>query len=151
MIIIAHRGNLKGPDPINENKPEYLEFAIDKGFEIEVDVWVQSEKIFLGHDNPAFEINIDFLNKFKSKSWFHAKNIEALEFFTKYSLDQNDLNYFWHENDDYTLTSQGWIWAYPNKYSNFKSIAVLPEIHKTKIQNFSGICTDYVFRYKLND
>ena len=27
MIFIAHRGNLNGPNKINENKPEYLKNA----------------------------------------------------------------------------------------------------------------------------
>ena len=36
MILIAHRGNLKGPNPDKENKPDYLEFAINKGYDVEI-------------------------------------------------------------------------------------------------------------------
>ena len=25
------------------------------------------------------------------------------------------LNYFWHQTDDFTLTSHGYIWTYPGK------------------------------------
>ena len=29
-----------------------------------------------------------------------------------------DFNYFWHENDRFTITSKGYLWTYPgNKYS----------------------------------
>lgn len=39
FIVIAHRGNISGPDPEQENKPEYLQAALDKGYDVEVDVW----------------------------------------------------------------------------------------------------------------
>ena len=38
MIFIAHRGNLSGPQPENENKLAYIQAALDKGFSVEVDV-----------------------------------------------------------------------------------------------------------------
>ena len=55
----------------------------------------------------------------------------------------------WHDNDDYTLTSMGWVWAYPGMERPCEnSIAVLPEIHNTNTENFWGICSDYIERYK---
>ena len=58
----------------------------------------------------------------------------------------NELNYFWHENDKFTITSRGYIWSYPDFIN--KSITVVKE--KTFIipYNILGICTDYVFFYK---
>ena len=38
MILISHRGNLNGPQPENENKPEYVEIAL-KNFNVEIDVF----------------------------------------------------------------------------------------------------------------
>ena len=26
-----------------------------------------------------------------------------------------NFNYFWHQEDDYTLTSEGYVWVYPGK------------------------------------
>ena len=60
MILISHRGNLSGPNPNRENSKEYILEALDKGYSVEIDVWLVKDKIYLGHDNPEYEINIDF-------------------------------------------------------------------------------------------
>ena len=39
MKIISHRGNLTGPDPKQENKPSQILKVLEKGYEVEVDVW----------------------------------------------------------------------------------------------------------------
>jgi glycerophosphoryl diester phosphodiesterase len=39
MKLIAHRGNTEGPNPLEENKPEYIEEAIENGFDVEIDIW----------------------------------------------------------------------------------------------------------------
>ena len=38
MILISHRGNVSGIDQDNENNPKYINAAIKKGFEVEIDV-----------------------------------------------------------------------------------------------------------------
>ena len=38
-IWIAHRGNYKGVEEGNENKPEYILDAVEAGFDCEIDVW----------------------------------------------------------------------------------------------------------------
>ena len=38
MILISHRGNLNGTSPF-ENHPEYIQKALLKGFDVEIDVW----------------------------------------------------------------------------------------------------------------
>ena len=40
MKIISHRGNLYGPNPELENKPEYILAAIKCNFRVEIDLWV---------------------------------------------------------------------------------------------------------------
>ena len=44
MILIAHRGNINGPNPIEENKPEYLLSTIEKGYHVELDLWYINNK-----------------------------------------------------------------------------------------------------------
>jgi len=142
MKIIAHRGNLYGPNPEFENHPDYLVACVKNGFDIEVDVWRVNNKYFLGHDIPLYETSVNFLNSLPG--WFHAKNIEAME-----QLKADGLHYFWHQNDYYTLTSKGIPWCYP-KYKNKYGISVV--LDKTNINineiNCLGICTDYAFFYK---
>ena len=73
-----------------------------------------------------------------------AKNLEALE-----KLQKLKTKYFWHQEDDYTLTSNGYIWTYPGKKLSKKSICVLPELNKKKLpKSISGICSDFIEKYK---
>ena len=39
MKLIAHRGNIEGPDPSIENKPEQIEACLDAGYDVVGDVW----------------------------------------------------------------------------------------------------------------
>lgn len=141
MIKIAHRGNFDGPKEI-ENKPIDLVVAISKGFDVEVDIRMNNSGIFLGHDTFQHEIDEDFIKDIKEHAWFHCKNIEALGYFTNV---MPEARFFWHENDDYTLTSNGYIWAYPGKRFTNKSIVVVKE--KTDLKAFEGaygVCSDYL-------
>jgi len=142
MKYIAHRGNLTGPSPL-ENSPDYIVKALEKGFECECDVWFENGKWWLGHDTPQYEIDNDFL--WKEGLWIHAKNLKALE-----KLKSTKLNYFWHENDNYTLTSHGYIWAYPGSPISDETICVMPErasYTHDQIRRATGVCSDYVEKY----
>jgi hypothetical protein len=141
MIFISHRGNLNGKNKKLENSPKYIIEDIKKGYHVEVDIWF-NKCFYLGHDFPQYKISKKFL--LNKKLWCHAKNLDAL-----YELHKIKAKYFWHQNDDYTLTSNNYIWTYPGKTLSKKSICVLPEIKKTKIPKFiSGICSDYIEKYK---
>ena len=118
---IAHRGNTKGKTE-HENCPVYLSDASIDHF-VEVDVWYVDDKIFLGHDEPTYEVSIDFLKNYKF--FCHAKNIEALH----RMLEEPDIHCFWHEDDLVTLTSKGYVWKYPEVYFQGK---------------LWGICSDWV-------
>ena len=58
MIKIAHRGNLFGRIPERENSPEYIQEALAAGYDVEVDVWFEEGKLFLGHAKPQYEVII---------------------------------------------------------------------------------------------
>jgi len=142
MIIIAHRGNINGPSHL-ENHPMTIELALNEGFDVEVDVWLIDGKLFLGHDTPDYSIELKFIQQ--EGFWCHAKNIEALE----YMLD-NNVHCFWHDTDDYTITSKGYIWAYPEKKGGSKVITVMPEIAENNYAikgHYIGVCTDYPKKY----
>ena len=148
MIKIAHRGNIFGSNPEMENSPYYLLEAIDSGFDVEVDVWVKNGEISLGHDGPQYLfIPESFLIEIGHAAWFHCKNFEALDFFNK-TFPQ--LNYFWHQHDDFTLTSQGHIWTYPGKQIGKTSVLVMPEIDYINIEEAidfykpNYVCSDLV-------
>jgi hypothetical protein len=146
MKLISHRGNINGPDLEKENTIEQIFIAIGKGFDVEVDVWVIDGSIFFGHDYPKYLIDDFIVKKIKNKTWFHCKNLEALLFFAS---NHEPYVFFWHQKDDFTLTSNGYIWTYPNKDINSKSIIVDLNLNY-KYSNIVpyGICTDYPFLVK---
>jgi hypothetical protein len=158
MKLIAHRGNTEGPNPLEENKIEYIEEAIENGFDVEIDIWFfpQTNQFFLGHDKPDYPATIFWLAKNIDKLWIHCKNIDALY---EFSSNTSGYNYFWHDTDRYTLTSKDYIWTYPGQSYNPKSIIVMPETMKVfpsfimeledmKAYNCYGICSDYVSKMK---
>ena len=148
MKIISHRGNITGRNLDFENDPVYVKKALAHGYDVEIDVWNQNNKLYLGHDTPQHEVDLDYLRN--KKFWCHAKNLEAL----KLLLDEK-IHCFWHQEDDYTVTSKGYIWTYPGKHVTSRSVIVcrdtdqLNELETTP----HGICVDDVSKvdeyYKL--
>ena len=147
MYFISHRGNLNGPNKKFENSIEYINIALRKGYHVEVDVWYYKNAFYLGHDKPQHKTNKKYL--LNKSFWCHAKNFEAL-----INLKKINAHYFWHQKDDFVLTSKGFIWTFPGKKLSKKSIYVLPENIKKfdSSLNFQGICSDYIekYKYKIN-
>ena len=52
------------------------------------------------------------------------------------------------DEDDLTLTSNGFIWSHPKITPLQNSIAVLPEIHNRSTDNCVGVCSDNIINYK---
>ncbi len=145
--LIAHRGNLYGPRE-HENNPNYLLETLKKDYEIEVDVWYNAlindkyySGLYTGHNFPQYQINLEFLEN--DSIWVHTKNHEALELLSH----KKTIHSFWHQNDDYTMTSKGFIWTYPEKPLLSKSIIVnLSDncFYRNYLGKCSGICSDYI-------
>ena len=142
MKLIAHRGLFNGPDVDLENRPEQIEVALKSGYDCEVDLWVVNGDWYLGHDRPDYPVHKEWLER--PGLWIHAKNLSALRWLTT-----TDLEYFWHQNDDYTLTSHNYIWTYPGQELTQHSIMVMPEWHDKTLNNARearcyAVCSDYV-------
>ena len=139
--LISHRGNTNGPNQNLENSIEYIESAIIKGFDVEIDVMYIENKFYFGHDKPQYLVDRSYIDSIKDKAWFHCKNFDALYEFSK----MIDVRYFWHENDSFTLTSNDFIWTYPGKTISDRSIIVdLTWDAKLKNKLAYGICGDYL-------
>jgi hypothetical protein len=143
MKLIAHRGLINGPDSNLENLPGQILEALKQGYDCEIDIRYIDGKWMLGHDNPDYEITFEFLKQ--PGLWIHAKNIKAL-----YELSKTNLVYFWHQKDDFTLTSNNLIWTYPGKELTDRSIMVMPESGNPVLENLNfncyAICSDFVKR-----
>jgi hypothetical protein len=144
MKYIAHRGLFNGPDKTLENHPEQILRALSLGFDVEIDVWYVDGEWWLGHDAPTYPIDVNFLDH--SQMWIHCKNIDALYELGRMVYMNND--YFWHQEDDCTLTANGYIWTYPGKPLTTKSIMVMPEsvdqLDSVNTTSCYGVCSDYV-------
>jgi hypothetical protein len=141
---ISHRGNIDGKNPSMENHPSYIDKAIELGYAVEIDIWMVEGVLLLGHDEPQYGITQNWLNERYEHLWLHCKNIEAMEWFSAIGR----FNFFWHETDTVTLTSNGYMWAYPGKQPIVDSIAVMPEIHNDSTFLCLGICSDVIKKYK---
>lgn len=142
MIFISHRGKKNNNEP--ENNKENIIFNLRLGYNCEIDVWKVQNKFFIGHDMPEEEVEKEFLQN--KQLWCHAKNIEAFEY-----MISNNINTFWHQEDDYTITSNGFIWVYPGKKLIKNCIAVKPELVNYDLKDLKmcyAICTAEVEKYK---
>jgi hypothetical protein len=147
MILISHRGNIDGKQPGLENMPEYIMDTIAKGYDVEIDVWWKDGGFWLGHDNPVYKIPISFLST--NGLWCHAKNMEAVLEMENLNKSINfDIHYFWHQDDDCTLTSKNIIWVHPKTTPLAGTISVLPEIHNQNVSKCMGVCSDHIENYK---
>jgi len=152
MKLISHRGNIHGPEPEFENTLERIDYCISKGYDVEIDLWVIDDKFFLGHDSPEHKVSFNFLRCRSKSLWIHCKNIDAF-----YYLCDYDFNFFWHENDEFTLTSGKFIWTYPKESYDYvlkKNQILLDfgEISKEKYESYQnlgiyGLCCDYIPNY----
>lgn len=148
--IISHRGNLNGSIPEKENRPSYIDCAIQLGYDVEVDIRLINEEFWLGHDYSQYKIDLNWINLRKNKLWFHCKDqhsvIKLLEL-------GSDYKFFCHKNDDYVLTSNGYIWVH-DLNSKITEKCIIPLLSKSDILSYKNdkpkyICTDYVNELKL--
>jgi len=150
MKIISHRANLNGPNASTENSIPAINVALYHGFDVEIDVRIVDGQILFGHDIPQYVCPEKLLISIIEKSWFHCKNLEAMLYLpNKFP----GIKYFWHQKDDFTLTSNGYIWTYPGQPITKKSILVLPEnldyqeLKKHLSQDPYAICSDWPYQY----
>ena len=138
-FVISHRGNINGHNLALENNPHHIKNLLNSSIHVEIDVWCINNEILLGHDTPQYKVDLEFLRL--DKLWCHAKNINALT----YMLDSGIKHCFWHQQDDFALTSSSFIWTFPNNIVTNKSIIVdLDPTWKTKKYNCWAVCTDFI-------
>lgn len=164
MKLIAHRGNVYGPNSDRENTLTYIQEALDEGFDVEIDIRYHSvigSQFVLGHDDTIIEdppkcvetIQWSFLFKYSTYLWVHAKDIATAFFLSKNKRIFKDLNWFFHEHDQIAITSQGHLWTYPIikeltplsvmlnfEYGKYGKVMFM----KTPDIDCFGLCSDYV-------
>lgn len=144
MILISHRGNINGLMPDLENSPSYIDSAINQGYDVEMDVRLIDGKLYLGHDNPQYNVSFAWLLDRKNNLWVHCKNFDALSL-----LIHSDLRIFYHQKENHTIINAcNLIWSHELSEANEDSI--IPLLSKEDItrqpipKNVYGICSDFV-------
>jgi hypothetical protein len=171
-VLIAHRGNTNGGGGPYENKPSYIKEALQAGYHVEIDCVMIGEKFYLGHDEPQYEVDLDFLAI--ARLVVHCKNLDLLLALRNINKQRvlTMIEFFYHSEDYATMTSTGRVWIHPRAlpmvcdlyrqrqenntvgYINLgNAVAVLPEqVEDPSFDElaplFFGICTDNVNNYK---
>jgi len=152
IIFISHRGNLEGPNPAWENSTGYIDRAISKGYDVEIDLRSRGNSLWLGHDFPEYKISMDWLKDRKENLWIHVKDYGALV-----AIVDSKLRYFCHEKDTYTLTSNGYVWSHDltNKMNDRCIVPLLSskQVASYNQRDFYAVCSDYIYECeeKFND
>lgn len=149
MRLISHRGNVIAKNTFLENDPSYIDMALFDGYDCEVDVRFIDGNWYLGHDEPEYPISLDWLSERYLKLWVHCKNLEAIQELKRLETYNGfkQLNYFYHQEDDVTITSHGYIWAHPKIHPLKNSISVMPD-DKYDLSECYGVCSDSIIKYK---
>jgi hypothetical protein len=148
MKLISHRGNLSGPEPLNENRIPFIQAAIDKGYDVEIDVRLL-DRLYLGHDAPDYPVDLSWLIDRKDRLWVHTKNFAAMSFLIDY-----DLRVFYHQHEKHTVIGNTKnIWSHDIEEASEKS--VIPLISMDDVSRnrgiktrFHGVCSDYIEGFK---
>lgn len=150
MKIISHRGNLTYVNKDRENSLEYIDEAVASGFDVEIDLRVLGGKLFLGHDDPQYEVSDKWLLDRSDYLWIHCKNEGAVNLISDKKFDS--LKFFYHTSEKYSIISNKIIWYHFSNLDELNSVKhenkIVPYINKEDsvsmpIYNFYGICTDF--------
>ena len=149
MILYAHRGNIGGKEVESENQPDYIDFALKSGFNVEIDVHYTDNKFYLGHDEPLYEVDESYLEN--SKLICHAKTSDTFMMMLK----NRYIHSFWNNKDLFAITTEGFLWSLDGKkgiISNPKlilcDVGLRGFVSKGHYEKFYGICSDYVGELK---
>jgi len=149
MIVISHRGNLTGIDKKRENNPYYIDECIELGFDVEIDLRVKNDNLYLGHDNAEYKIYLEWLLERKNNLWVHVKEYDALIKILGY---KDKIRFFCHESDRYTLLSNGLVWCH-DLDNHMNKNCIIPLLSYEQVcayeqNDFYAVCTDYVYECK---
>lgn len=159
MLLISHRGNISGKNFKRENSQSYLQEALDAGYFVEMDIIYGDGKYYHGHEwgGRRGEVDPDFLGRNWQKLLIHCKDRESIIFCAE---NFSPLNYFYHDRDDFALSSYMWSIAHSRILDQIAfnddnyvdgSVCMLPEkfgLSKESLKNCSGICSDIISFYK---
>ena len=96
MRLISHRGNIRGKKIQLENEPSYIDVALKEGYDVEIDLWIDDDGFYLGHDEPIYPIELKWLTDRYLNLWIHCKSLKTIEKLKEleFEVGLTSLNYF---------------------------------------------------------
>lgn len=145
MRLISNRGNLTGIEE-NENQPDYIDRALALGFDVNVDLWLKDNNLYLGTYKPEFKMDLDWFEKHHQKLWLHCHDLELLARFYDLDMMGTRLNYYYNEKELLTKTSKGYYILTSEK--PFKGcIFQFPENHEYDYSLCFGLLSNNINRF----
>jgi len=149
VIFISHRGNVAGANKRRENTCDYIDEAIEEGYDVEVDVRFMGGSLFLGHDCAERLVPLKWLAERRRELWIHAKNVDAL----LYLVANGEFKVFAHSSDPFTfIHNANLAWIHDLDLANNQSIIPLIDkvdsVERFEIADVRGVCSDYISFYE---
>jgi len=140
---ISHRGNLIRINKDKENSPDYVQIAIDAGFDCVVDVLYIEGVIYFGTANHLYIVDLEFIAKNNRQLWLRCANPQTLHYFFSLS-HQMECKMFLI--DEHLTTNQClWLSSYNHIQTLDRVVIVMPEWSEWKTySNALGICSNYI-------
>lgn len=146
MKLISNRGNVDGVDMELENTQVYVQEAINKGYDVKIDLWVKDGKLYMGTYEPKAPLDIDWLERNHHKLWLQCRDIEVISKFTSLDSSGHNIHFFWHDTDKVSLTNRGYMWCEPGEI--VPGGIVYQPVYSDNIEGFFGVCSDNINQYK---
>lgn len=146
MKLISNRGNINGVNTILENTQIYIQEAINKGYNVKIDLWVKDGKLYLGTNGPEHLLDIDWFERNRSKLWIHCKDIEVISKFHELDSRGANIHFFWHDCNKVSLTNRGYMWCESGEV--VPGGIVYQPIKTDDLKGFYGVCSDEIEIYK---
>ncbi|NBP57470.1 hypothetical protein EBU71_13220 [bacterium] len=154
--LISHRGNLSKIIPEKENHPDYIEDALHRGYDVEVDIRFRDGEFYLGHDQPDYKIEVSWIREKSERLWIHCKDLSSASQLRLLKSSMPELKYFCHNVDPYTLVSNGFIWVHYDTFINNPDVGldqncIIPLLTLEHVRDYSdldvyGICSDFIIQ-----
>lgn len=146
MKLISNRGNIDGVNFELENTQVYIQEAINRGYDVKIDLWVKDGKLHLGTNEPTTLLDIDWLERNRHKLWLQCRDIEVISKFTNLDSSGHNIHFFWHDNNKVSLTNRGYMWCEPGEI--VPGGIVYQPVYCDNIEGFYGVCSDNINQYK---
>ena len=142
MLLISNKGNIEGENIDLENTPDYIESAINQGYNVKIDLKYEKDKLYLGENTSDVEVEWSWLLKWSDYLWINCRDTKTLSFFLE---NGKSFNFFYNVLDTVSMTSKGFAWSVENPYP--KGTIVYDIDNDLNPIDVLGVCSNWVSKW----